>query len=469
MRALRKIICFTNKDTGNRPQKFYMSKRFSIIAGILVAILLIASTIISGDDPSDEKRVWKGEVEINYSRIGHYEGSNTNNPRINAHTKYDEQLEAKVVIGGCVNGGVYKWLESNDFYYKRSDKANWRRDHELCEDRERRTSWMAKPGDSWEAEQAIGGELDMSSEAQVMLFLMVLPEGNYSLTAAGGYPYRVTHNSFEAETNACTGKTKNTTTILAPDFGEGMGGITEEGESTVIRGQSYPLTLPLAVGYRGKIEGDVIKGNTVIIDKTESARTHLKYARGINEGQGELHEIMTASWHYEAVDPCDQVMHQLNQSMAFLAAYNNVTLLNQGLDGEAYDAEVGKLAGKIYAETVGDDGGQAAGQARYEAGTDLGVNLDCELVRENEYKESNRRSCKPEIITNAIIAHEMTHVAQCNESKALFTRGQHDPQLQSKYEIEAYCTEIYMLFDWMDRNCNTDLSGQEELADYICK
>ena len=349
-----------------------MLNSLKIVAWSFALLMITAAAIFADDDPYDDSRVWKGVVKITYSRIGHYEGSKTDNPQVTAQTMYDEHFEASVTIKGCVNGGVYAWVESNDFHFSRTDKATSERDHKLCLSDDRKTNWTARPGDSFEAEETITGELDMSAEPQIMFDLIVWPDGSYSLMAGGGYPYLLTQHSVEASTEACSGETEKTTSIIAPGLEEGEGGISTEGGNTVIRGTLPPIPIPLMIGYRGKVEGDEIKGDTVMIDKEESASSHKKYGGGTNEDGGEWHETMIASWHFKAVEPCDQVMEQLRKSMAFLAAYNDVTLLNSGLDGDAYDEAIGKLAGKIYGQSGGS--GQGQGKKEYEATTDLGVN-----------------------------------------------------------------------------------------------
>jgi hypothetical protein len=428
--------------------------------------MIMTAAVFADDDPYDDSRMWKGEVKITYSRIGHYEGSNTDNPQVTAQTMYDEQFEASVTIGACVNGGVYAWIESNDFHFSRTDQASWQRDHKACLSDDRKSSWIARPGDSFEAEEIVTGELDMSAEPQIMLSLVAWPDGSYTLTAGGGYPYLITQHSVEASTEACSGETEKTTSIITPGLEEDAGGTSAEGGETMLRGTLPPVPMPLIVAYRGIVEEDEIKGDTVF-GQTEDAASHKKYGKEINEGSGEWHETMTASWHFKAVEPCDQVMEQLRKSMAFLAAYNDVTLLNSGLDGDAYDEEIGKLAGKIYGQSGGS--GQGQGQKEYEATTDLGVNKNCELVGENAFRDSEQKACMPDIVVDAIITHEMTHVGQCTNSKALFTRGFHDPLIQSKYEIEAYCTEINMLLNWLDDNCENDLSEHKDMVNSICQ
>jgi hypothetical protein len=380
---------------------------------------------------------------------------------------YDEHFEAKVTIRGCINGGVYAWIESNDFHYSRTDKASGQKDHKLCLSDDRKTNWTARPGDSHEGEQTITGQLDMGAEPQIIMNLVVWPDSTYSLMAGGGYPYLITQHSVEATTEACSGETKKNITIITPSLEEGEGGISTEGGETVIRGTLPPISSPLMVIYRGKVEEDEIKGDTVMIDKKEDAGSHKKYGGGTDEGSGEWHETMFASWHFKAVQPCDQVMEQLRKSMAFLAAYNDVTLLNSGLDGDAYDEEIGKLAAKIYGQSGGS--GQGQGQGQYEATTDLGVNKNCELVGEDAFRDAQQKACMPDIVVDAIITHEMIHVGQCNNSKALFTRGFHDPLIQSKFEIEAYCTEINMLLNWLDDNCENDLSEHKDMVNSICQ
>ena len=166
----------------------------------------------------------------------------------------------------------------------------------------------------------------------------------------------------------------------------------------------------------------------------------------------------------QAIDPCEAVTAQLLESMALLAAYNDVTLLNSGLDGKAYDAAIGKLAGEILGRTLtAQKGGKKQGGG-YHVSADLGVRAsDCKLVGKDRYEDVQKKACLPEIIFDAVIPHEIKHVKQCESDRALFIRGlKYDPVIQSRYEIEAYCTEIGMLFKWLDRNCEEDFSEQKK-------
>ena len=427
--------------------------------------LLMSSIVFAGNDPY-ESRAWKGEITIRYSLNGHYERFRTNDPKTTGHAMYDEKKEGELIIGACVNGGVYQWIESNDFQYSRTDESSWKTDHRLCE--EGRDSWIARPGNSSSAKQISTGHLDTGSEPRVMTSLRVRPDGTYSLIAGGGNPYLFNQNTIESLTDACTGKTKTTKTILSPDISEGSAGISSVGDTKILQGKTYPLTLPLMVNHMGIYSGDEISGEKVIIDKTEDAVLHALYGAG-KYGQGKWHEVMTASWHFEVVDPCNVVTEQLHKSMAFLAAYNDVTLLNSGLDGKAYDAAIGDLAGEIYSRTMaGQKGGKSGG--KYKAGSDLGVRIsDCKLVGKDRYEDAQKKACFPEIIYDAVIAHEMKHVGQCESDRGLFIRGRkYDPVIQSKYEIEAYCTEIGMYLKWLERNCEEDLSEQKNMVNSIC-
>ena len=88
---------------------------------------------------------------------------------------------------------------------------------------------------------------------------------------------------------------------------------------------------------------------------------------------------------------------------------------------------------------------------------------------EDAFRDAQQKECMPDIVVDAIITHEMTHVGQCNDSKAMFTRGFHDPLIQSKFEIEAYCIEINMLLNWLEDNCENDLSEYKDMVNNICQ
>lgn len=437
----------------------------SSLAFLLVAVISCAA--FAGDDPY-EFQAWKGEITIQYSLTGNFKSIPTNNPNRTEESMYTESKEGKVIIGACVNGGVYKWIESNDFLYSRTDKISWKNDHLVCE--EGPNGRTARPGSSGFAKQTSTGYLDMGAEPRATVMLTVQPNGIYSLMATGGRPYLWTQNTTESTTNPCTRKTKTVKTFLSPDIKKRSQAVSSSGDTTVIQGPTHPVTLPLMVNYRGTYSGKVIEDKTVIIDKNEPAVRHLLYGKG-KEGEGVWRENMVASWHFHVVDPCEAVMEQLRQSMAFLTAYSNVVLTNSGLDGKAYNRAIGVLAGRIYAQTIAAEkgGGKAAGQ--YQAGTDLGVRIDnCRLVGKERYEDSQKKACYPDIIFDAVIAHEMTHVNQCESDWESFKRGLlHDPTIQSKNEIEAYCTEIGMLFEWLDQNCSAeDLSERKKTVGNLC-
>jgi hypothetical protein len=298
---------------------------------------------------------------------------------------------------------------------------------------------------------------------------MVRPNGTYFLMATGGRPYLWSQTGVESETWPCSGNTKTINTFLSPDIKERSREVSSSGDTTIIQGPTHPMTLPLMVNYQGTYSGKVIEGETVIIDKKEPAVRHLLYGGG-KPGEGGWQETMTASWRFEVVDPCHAVTEQLRESMAFLAAYNDVTLLNSGLDGMAYDKSIDVLAGKIYSRTIAAQKGGGSSGGEYRASTDLGVDTrDCKLVGKELYEDAQKKACFPEIIYDAVIAHEMRHVKQCKKNRALFVRGlKYDPVIQSEYEIEAYCTEIGMLFNWLDRNCEEDFSEHKNMVNSIC-
>jgi len=427
--------------------------------------LLMSSTVLAGNDPY-ESRAWKGEITIQYSLRGNFNSLPTDNPNRTEESSYTENKEGKVIIGACIKGGGYKWIESNDFIYSRTNEMSWENDHTLCEDGP--IKWTARPGSSGFARQTSTGHLDTDSEPRVTVMLMVRPNGTYSLMATGGRPYLWTQNTVESTTNPCNGKTKTLKSFLSPDIEKGSQEVSSSGDTTIIQGPTHPVTLPLMVNYTGTYSGKVIEGKTVIIDKKEPAVHHLLYGGG--KGEGVWQETMVASWRFEAIDPCEAVSAQLLESMALLAAYNDVTLLNSGLDGKAYDAAIGKLAGEILGRTLTTQKGGKKQGGGYHVSADLGVRTsDCKLVGKDRYEDAQKKACFPEIIYDAVIAHEMKHVAQCEGDQELFERGlDHDPLIQSKNEIEAYCTEIGMLFKWMDRNCEEDLSEQKKMVNSVC-
>ena len=438
-----------------------------IVKALVPALfLLMSSTLFAGEDPY-ESHAWKGEITIQYSLSGNHTSLPTNNPNRTEESMYTESKEGQVVIGACFKGGGYKWIESNDFNYSRTDKMSWENAYQRCG--KGSNEWTARPGRSGFARQTVTGHLDTGSEPRVMVNLMVRPNGTYFLMATGGRPYLWSQNGVESETWPCSGNTRTINTILSPDIKERSREVSSSGDTTLIKGPTHPATLPLMVNYQGTYSGKIIEGETVIMDKQEPAVHHLLYGGG-KAGEGVWQETMTASWRFEVVDPCQAVTEQLGQSMAFLAAYNDVTLLNSGLDGRAYDEAIGKLAGEIYSRTMAAQKGGGSSGGEYRASTDLGVDIrDCKLVGKDAYEDAQKKSCQPEIIFDAVIAHEMKHVGQCESDRGLFIRGhKYDPVIQSKYEIEAYCTEIGMYFKWLDRNCGEDLSGQKDMVNSVC-
>jgi hypothetical protein len=429
---------------------------------------MIFSSSLFAEEQYWDRCTWKGEIRFVYTKMGNYSGENTDNPLVTAHSEYNEQLDATLIIQVCVNGGRYATVIAQDVHYERDDNAFWQRDHKMCLREDGKTSYRAEPGDTWSASQTMSGTLADETKPQMIINLIVGADGSYTLMAGGSVYYSMTQKEVITDKDGCDKEEKSTTTHIFPDSDSSSSSIDNEGPHRSLSGSLPPMPLPMMVIAHGKVTDGVISGDTMLIDDQKDGRHGSKYGKDINQGEGDWSERMTASWNLKAMDSCEQVKEQLRESMSFLIAYNDATILNQGLDSKAYDDAIGSRAAKMYAASWG--AGSSGSQSHYEVETDLGVNSNCEIVGEDAFRESQKQACIPDAITDVIIGHEKTHVAQCQDDRDKFIRGlKHDPHIRSKFEIEAYCLEIDILLRWLSENCPYDISEYEDMIKYICQ
>jgi len=216
---------------------------------------------------------------------------------------------------------------------------------------------------------------------------------------------------------------------------------------------------------QGTAPGDKIEGEKALLEVNKDQRS-METRCAPKGGEGAFHQKMIARWHLDPEDPCDDVRDQLRQDLSYLVAYNNVELLNKGLDGTSYEQEVNRLAWKLYKGEAGIPGG---GQNFPPPTTNMGVGNDCTLHGAEKIKQKYEKLCVPEVIYDSILKHELTHQRQCRKDPAAFQRDSKTAVGRSRNEMQAYCDGVNILLGWLKDHCGGVDQEQQNLIQNLCR
>ena len=446
---------------------------------ILYVPFISCKTKLFADDVNKStEQIWIGEVTFQSKTKAGYNGDSTGNKKLKATIDYNYELESTVIIKACGRSGFLHVTDiSTNFYYEKSQDYTWQRDYEMCSDEGSRQSKRVSPGDSRKIEIRESGQQyndpKTSPQEKARIQLIISPSGKYTLMAGTEVVYLISGKNNEAFRNACTGKTKKTTITStgkanAKDSDLENPTITGNEDHRIIHAITAPHVTPLTVITEGTV-AEEISDEMIIDQKNYSAKQRKLYEGNlldIDEGSGNYKSIVTAKWHFKVKNPCEDVINQLNESLALMSSYADENLVNSGLRGEQYENAVMKKAyQQCYGDLSSDKGG---GGQKYSNSMTTGS--DCEIYGEEEFEKALAEYCAPFIIYDSQIIHEGIHREQCLNKHEEFLVGKNDPSIMSKYEVEAYCAEIEVLLNWLEENCpDYNTFDAREALDHYCQ
>jgi len=278
-----------------------------------------------------------------------------------------------------------------------------------------------------------------------MIDLNLLPGSNtYYLSAVGEIPYRLTIYGESGTIWACSGRDQRSPIPRRPS----------------------EVSLPFALITTGGA-GKEISGEKDLSPSAEekTRRNHSLQAglgQDIDEGTGHYDETITAEWRFAAKDPCQDVIRQVQDDLAFAEAYADKKIRDFASTLDEYKNLVGDKAYKIIHGKP-----PSRGQGDYEEDDSPFVDPEtCEINGLEEYRQKLADSCRPDIIIESIEAHEQTHQEQCEKFQKEMLSGK--PHIMGMMEVTAYKTGIGVLLDWLETNCpNYDTSRDRTRLDRI--
>ena len=163
--------------------------------------------------------------------------------------------------------------------------------------------------------------------------------------------------------------------------------------------------------------------------------------------EGGYQETTTADWKVNPVDPCEEVRALIEQDLAWTEAF---------LD-DAIRAKAGADTNKLIELVVNRLRGDVPDNPELEEPIlDMEVDKECKIEGEDAFRKNNRDNCKPRIITEALVAHELRHVSQCQKQQTDETEllwGQGTAARYGNNEADAHLVGINKALGWYEDQC----------------
>lgn len=404
---------------------------------VAIAVISLAKGIGEGQNPENlEEVIWVGHVRFDYEKTERYNGqSSVRRENVKASNKWNEAINAHLTIKACGKAGNLQIQGiSGNLNLNYDHQYRWKRDHQSCLDERARVERIVRPGDrEYENEQRIGS---ISGQPSGMIDLNLLPGSNtYYLSAVGEIPYRLTSYGESGTIWACSGRDQRSSIPQRPS----------------------EISLPVALITSGGA-GKEISGKKDLSPSAEEKKRRNDSLQGglgedIDEGTGHYDETITAEWRFSAKDPCQDVIRQVQNDLAFAEAYADKKIQDFASTLDEYKNLIGDKAYKII---HGKPPSRQQGDFEEEDSPFVDPET-CEIVGLEDYRQKLADKCKPDIIIESIEAHEETHQEQCEKFQKEMLSG--NPHIKGMMEVTAYKTGIRVLLDWLETYClNYDTS-----------
>lgn len=281
-------------------------------------------------------------------------------------------------------------------------------------------------------------------------------KGGYLLKAMAEVFVSYSSNAMSLKTEVCSGKRKSTTMMMSsvPFSQEPQSSASGGEDNKTFLVQAHPVPKKLAfVKHITPADGqETIKGKETLVEEKA-------------EKPGDWNRSLVVTWDLRMKNYCNDVFDALYSDLAVAEAYNDPTLRDRANgDAATYNSLVFQQARQTYYSNNPDqDSNTSIHMSAYKCKEEYETEC-CEKAREKkekccvkgtkEAKKSLRERCLPDIIFDAVYAHERRHVKQCNMDPDMFPPT--NVEKLGVYEIDAYMAGIRKYISWLELNCPND-------------
>jgi len=167
--------------------------------------------------------------------------------------------------------------------------------------------------------------------------------------------------------------------------------------------------------------------------------------------EGGYQETTTADWKVNPVDPCEEVRALIEQDLAWTEGF-----LDDAIRAKA-GADANKLIELVVIRLRGNVPDDENDDPEVEEPIlDMEVNKECKIEGKDAFRKNSRDNCKPQIITEALLAHEQRHVSQCQKQQKNepgLPWGQGTAARYGNNEADAHLAGINKALGWYEDQC----------------
>ncbi len=271
-------------------------------------------------------------------------------------------------------------------------------------------------------------------------------KGGYVLKAIAEVFVNYSSNAESLKTEVCSGKRKSTKTVTTtvPFSQEPQSSASGGEDNKTFLFQAHPVPMKLSFfKHITLVDGqERIEGSHPLIEETA-------------EKPGDWNRSMIVTWNLRMKNYCNDVFDALYADLAVAEAYNDPTLRDRAVgDATIYNNLVFQQALRTYQSNNPDRDSNTGIHMSAAKRTNANGEIECFVVGKEKAKKSLEERCLPEVIFEAVYAHERRHVQQCKMDPDMFP-----PDNVNKvgvYETDAYMAGIRKYISWLEMNCPKD-------------
>jgi hypothetical protein len=306
----------------------------------------------------------------------------------------------------------------------------------------RRTLYEAKND---KEKEALKGHYKVTQNGALVSMTPIPYQGKYRLQAFLEVFVDEKINAESLQTEVCSQKRKHRRfrNQTVPFSKKLQGSATGGEDDKFIYSESHPglrlfaLTEDIVLS-----EGqEIIKGKKTIVDRKEKR-------------PGDWNRSLVVTWDLRMKNYCNDVFDALYSDLAVAEAYNDPTLRDRANgDAATYNRLVFQQARQTYYSNNPDQNSNtsihmSSGKREKEG------KVECYVAGKEKAKQSLKERCLPDVIFDAVYAHERRHVKQCNMDPDMFPPT--NVEKLGVYETDAYMAGIRKYISWLDLNCPDD-------------
>jgi len=269
--------------------------------------------------------------------------------------------------------------------------------------------------------------------------------GGYQITAMADVFVKFSSKGESLRTEVCSGKRKSVklVTTTVPFSKEPQSSASGGEDSKIFLSEAHPILMNFAlIKHITLADGqETIQGSETLVDEKA-------------EKPGDWSRNMVATWNLRMKNYCNDVFDALYSDLAVAEAYNDPNLRNQTGDAKAYNKLVFKQALQTYQNNNPDQNQNTGIQMSAGKRINAKGEEECYIAGAKEAKKSLKERCLPDVIFDAVYAHEKQHVRQCGIDPDMFPPE--DVDKVGVYETDAYIAGIRKYISWLELNCRDD-------------